>query len=103
MKKQEPKFQPGDRVAERPKASYIPNLSSEVRERIAPYRTQRYGTVVNTFIKKGLGRTRKPAQLPYVNVIWDGKFSCTDHAQNRLILEKDLPQLLDVYVETIHG
>lgn len=103
MKKQEPKFQPGDRVAERPKASYIPNLSLEVRARIAPHRTQRYGTVIDTFIKKGLGRTRKPAQLPYVSVIWDGKLSAMEHAQCRLILEKDLPQLLDVYVETIHG
>ena len=36
----------GDRVAERPKAHGIVAVREEVKQRIAQYRAQRYGTVV---------------------------------------------------------
>lgn len=96
-----PKFSPGDRVAERPKASAIPGLRPESAKRIAQYRTQRYGTVIETIAKESKSRTNKTSTLLYVRVLWDGMQSPSDHAQMRLCLESELPQVVDGYCSII--
>lgn len=104
MKKQNnsiPKFSPGDRVAERPKASAIPGLRPESIKRIAQYKTQRYGTVVETIIKESKARSNKTTKLQYVRVLWDGMKSPSDHAQMRLCFESELPQVIDGYCAVI--
>jgi hypothetical protein len=106
MKKQNnstPKFSPGDRVAERPKASAIPGLRPESIKRTAQYRTQRYGTVIETITKESKTRTNKTTMLTYIRVLWDGMQSPSDHAQMRLCLESDLPQVIDEYCAVIGG
>jgi hypothetical protein len=95
------KFAPGDRVAERPKASFIPNLKPETVKKITPYRTQRYGTVLETYIKKANPRSKKPINSKYVKVLWDGCATPSEHAQFRLISESELPQLLETYSEVL--
>jgi len=99
----EPVFQPGDRVAERPKASAIPGLSPESQQRIAQYRSQRYGTVVSTFIKSSDARSKRVMKIPFVKVLWDGHASPSDHAQMRLIHEEKLAALLETYSTAIGG
>ena len=42
----------GDRVAERPKNHGIYSINQATKERISQYRTQRYGTVLETKTKK---------------------------------------------------
>jgi len=91
------KFKTGDRVAERPKASVIPNLKTESLERIAQYRTQRYGTVVDCFIKESKSRTNKVSRSVYVRVIWDGMQTPSSHAQMRLCLESEFQDVMDGY------
>ena len=99
----QPKFEPGDRVAERPKASFIPGISAEAIERTAQYRTQRYGTVVDNFVKQIIGRNKVPTKNFYVRVLWDGMQTPSEHAQHRLILESELETVLDGYVENIYA
>lgn len=93
------RIKPGDRVAERPKANFIPNLRPEVRTRIESCRKQRYGTVVDVFTKRP--RTSNRA-TKYARVLWDGAKSPSDHAQMRLVHEDQLPEILSVYAESIH-
>lgn len=88
------KFNIGDRVAERPKDSVIFGLRKETNERIAKYRTQRYGTVLGNFTKQ-LTSAKRTTSQKYVRVLWDGLQTPSDHAQNRLILENELPALLE--------
>lgn len=99
MKKPKRRIKPGDRVAERPKANYIPNLRPESRAKIASYLQQRYGTVVDVFSKRQRGSDRT---TKYAKVLWDGKQTPSDHAQMRLIHEDQLPELLQIYSESIH-
>lgn len=93
-----PKFQPGDRVAERPKASAIPNLKQESLAKTAQYRSQRYGVVVDTFTKTIKGRTNRESRQIYVKVLWDGMQSPSNHAQMRLVHEKEFPEVMDSYI-----
>lgn len=95
------KFESGDRVAERPKATFIPNLSPEAAERIAKYRSQRYGTVVSSAIKHTVNRNKVKTRAVYVRVLWDGSQTPSEHAQHRLIQESELNTLLDSYVENL--
>lgn len=95
------KFNPGDRVAERPKASHFNFLDPKTEERIAQYRTQRYGTVVDSFIKVTVDRTKNKKESKYVRVIWDGQQSPTEHAQCRLVFESELPETLASYTSSI--
>jgi hypothetical protein len=88
-------------VAERPKASAIPGLNPESLRRIAQYRTQRYGTVVETIVKESTSQTSRTSKLLYVRVLWDGMQSPSDHAQMRLCLESELPQVMDGYCAVI--
>ena len=103
MKQTQPKFQAGDRVAERPKATYIPGLSAASKAAIAKYREQRYGTVESTFTKQTKGRDGRGSTHQYVRVLWDGKQTPSEHAQHRLIAEDELAALLETYVEAIGG
>lgn len=98
-----PKFQPGDRVAERPKATAIPNLKSESLKKIEKFRTQRYGVVVDVFIKKTETRSRGVVNNKFVKVLWDGLKTPSDHAQMRLVHEHELPELIKEYREVIGG
>lgn len=88
-------------MAERPKASAIPGLNPESLRRIAQYRTQRYGTVVETIVKESTSQTSRTSKLLYVRVLWDGMQSPSDHAQMRLCLESELPQVMDGYCAVI--
>lgn len=99
MKKPKRRIKPGDRVAERPKANYIPNLRPSVRSTVESCRQQRYGTVVDVFSKRQRGSDRV---TKYAKVLWDGRKTPSDHAQMRLIHEEELPELLSVYAESIH-
>jgi hypothetical protein len=47
-KQTSPKFQIGDRVAEKPKPRAIYAKTAATIERIKPYTVQRYGTVLDT-------------------------------------------------------
>lgn len=97
-----PKFNVGDRVAERPKSNYIPGLRAESREKIAPYSAQRYGVVIETFTKVN-GGSRRTVETKYVRVLWDDHATPMEHAQFRLVLADELPQVLESYMESIGG
>ena len=81
-----PKFQVGDRVAEKPKPHGIYAKTAATIERIKPYTTQRYGTVLDTVYQGARGK----ASVPYVKIMWDGTQTPVTHAQCRICLEKDL-------------
>jgi hypothetical protein len=53
-KQTSPKFQIGDRVAEKPKPRAIYAKTAATIERIKPYTVQRYGTVLDT-VYQGTG------------------------------------------------
>lgn len=95
-KQTQPKFKPGDRVAEKPKPHGVFATSAETLERIKPYRSQRYGTVLDTVYKP----TSSKSTTPYVKIVWDNHASVMLHAQSRICLEKDLPQVTEDYFNT---
>ncbi len=97
-----PKFNVGDRVAERPKSNYIPGLRPESRKKIAPYSAQRYGVVIETFVKTNVS-LRRTVETKYVRVLWDDHPAPMEHAQSRLVLADELPQVLESYMESIGG
>ena len=90
-------------MAERPKATAIPGLSAESLNRIQKYRSQRYGVVVDVFIKPTKKRTGEIMNNKFVKVLWDGLETPSDHAQMRLVHEHELPQLIKEYREAIGG
>lgn len=90
-------------MAERPKATGIPGLSPETLKRIQSYRSQRYGVVVDVFIKPVETRTRGTVNNKFVKVLWDGQKTPSDHAQMRLVLEDELEDLVKSYREAIGG
>ena len=91
-----PRYQPGDRVAERPKNSSLVAVREESLEIIKKYRSQRYGTVVGTVVKE-IKSLKKTARSLYVDVIWDGQRTPSRHAQMRLCFESELPTLQDSF------
>jgi hypothetical protein len=97
-----PKFEIGDRVAERPKSNYIPGLRPEIKQKIAPYSEQRYGVVVENFVKVNTS-LRRAVETKYVRVLWDGHQNPMEHAQSRLVLADELPQVLESYMESLGG
>lgn len=97
------KFKPGDRVAERPKATAIPGLSKESLQRIQVHRTQRYGVVIDVFVKPTKTPTRGIVNNKFVKVLWDGLKTPSDHAQMRLVHESELDALVRSYREAIGG
>ena len=64
---------------------------------MAKYRSQRYGTVIETFIKVTKTRAQKTIKQRFVRVIWDGKQTPSEHAQMRLVHEDKLQEILDLY------
>jgi hypothetical protein len=55
-KQTSPKFQIGDRVAEKPKPRAIYAKTAATIERIKPYTVQRYGTVLDTVYQGARGK-----------------------------------------------
>ena len=88
-KQTSPKFEIGDRVAEKPKPRAIYAKTAATIERIKPYTAQRYGTVLDTVYQGARGK----ASVPYVKIIWDGAQTPVTHAQSRICLEKDLTEV----------
>ena len=89
----QPKFKPGDRVAERPKQSIISAIRKEAREIVAKYTTHRRGVVVDNTLRtltSGNGRT---SRVYYVSVLWDGLKTPSQHSQMRICLEKEYNKL----------
>lgn len=91
------KFQPGDRVAEKPKASYIQVNNPKTLEIIKKNRTQRYGTVLDYVYQTN----RTGRKTPYVQVQWDHLESPSLHAQSRLCLESALAEVKADYCNSI--
>ena len=79
----------GDRVAERPKSHGIIAVRAEAKERVAQYRTQRYGTVVGLNFKKD----KRGSNQRFLLIKWDHLQTPTEHAQMRICPEQDLIKL----------
>lgn len=78
----------GDRVAERPKTHGIMAVRKEVQERIAQYRSQRYGTILDIVEKRMANGKQK-----YLLIQWDHLKSPTEHAQMRICPISELDKL----------
>ena len=98
-----PKFNPGDRVAERPKATAIPDLSPATLQKIKEFRSQRFGVVVDTFVKPIKTQKRGIVKRQFVRVIWDGLRTPSDHEQMRLIHENEFEKIKSDYMNAIGG
>lgn len=98
-----PKFNQGDRVAERPKATAIPNLRPEVLKKIQAFKTQRFGVVVDTFVKPIKTQKRGIVKRQFVRVIWDGLQTPSDHEQMRLVHEDEFEKIKTEYMNAIGG
>lgn len=72
-------------------------LSPETVKRIQQFRSQRYGVVVDVFIKATPSKSRGTIKHKFVKVLWDGLKTPSDHAQMRLIHEHELPELIQNY------
>lgn len=91
------KFQTGDRVAEKPKASYIQVNNPKTLEIIKKNSTQRFGTVLENVYQAN----RNGKKFPYVRVQWDHLGSSSLHAQSRLCLEAELNEVKSNYCNSI--
>lgn len=91
------RFKPGDRVAERPKHSLLNCISKEARETVAKYSTQRYGTVVDSYIKVTQRRNKSPLRQQVVRIIWDGQRTPAEHVQMRICFVEELQELQEAY------
>jgi hypothetical protein len=84
-------YQVGDRVAERPKTHGLIAIRQEVKDRIAQYRNQRYGTVVEVVTKQ----LKSKRTMKMLRVQWDHLKTPTEHAQCRICPVEVFPQLMD--------
>jgi hypothetical protein len=98
-----PKFSTGDRVAERPKASAIPNLRPEVLKKIQSFKSQRFGVVVDTYVKLIKTPKRGTIKRQYVKLIWDGMQTPSDVEQMRLVKEEEFEKIKADYINSIGG
>jgi hypothetical protein len=89
----QPKFKPGDRVAERPKQSIISAIRKESRQIVAKYSAHRRGVVVDNTIKVLTSSTGRTSRACYVSVLWDGLKTPSQHSQMRICLEEEYDQL----------
>lgn len=78
----------GDRVAERPKTHGLMAVRKEVQDRIAQYRSQRYGTILDIVEKPKANGKQK-----YLVIQWDHLKSPTEHAQMRICPISELDNL----------
>jgi hypothetical protein len=79
----------GDRVAERPKTHGIYTQHADVRQRIAQYRKQRYGTVIDIKTKSIQGNRK----MKVLVIQWDNLKTSTEHAQMRICPASELDKL----------
>jgi hypothetical protein len=79
----------GDRVAERPKTHGIYTQHADVRQRIAQYRKQRYGTVVDIKTKSIQGKRK----MKVLVIQWDNLKTPTEHAKMRICPINELDRL----------
>lgn len=93
----QPKFKPGDRVAERPKQSIIPGIRKESREIVAKYTTVRRGVVIDNTIRTLTSSNGRTSRVCYVNILWDGLKTPSQHSQMRICLETDYEKLREDY------
>lgn len=96
-------FKVGDRVAERPKATVIPGLQKEVKERISKYTNQRYGEVVGLIEKVSKTRNGKTIRQRFLKILWDGQNTPCEHAQMRICHESELNRIRDEYCTALGG
>jgi len=94
-------FKIGDRVAERPKSTIIPNLRSDSIEKIAKYRYQRFGVVVDVFVKTSTTKDDKLNHTKFLKILWDGKNTPSNHAQMRICHERDFHNEMKNYGQSI--
>lgn len=78
----------GDRIAERPKTHALMAVRKEVQERIAQYRSQRYGTVLDIVEKP-----KANGKQTFLVIQWDHLKSPTEHAQMRICPISELDNL----------
>jgi hypothetical protein len=97
-KKKVLRFQPGDRVAEKPKDVFMQYIAEEKRAIVAKNSTQRLGTVTKLIEKKN----RNGVASPYFQVMWDNS-TTGEHAQCRLCFETELSQVLENYTNRLYG
>jgi hypothetical protein len=97
-KKRVIRFKEGDRVAEKPKATFMSTISKDKLDIVAKNCTQRYGVVIKRIDKKNATGIISP----YYQVKWDNN-SIGDHAQCRLCFETELPQILEDYTNKLYG
>lgn len=83
-------FKVGDRVAERPKTHGLFAIRAETKDRIAQYRSQRYGKVVE--IKEKI--TARGSKQKILIILWDHLQTPTEHAQMRICHECDLASMM---------
>lgn len=95
-RKTKPKFDIGERVAEKPKATFISNISKDKIEIVVKNSTQRYGKVVDVLQKVGTNKQR----MTYYKVAWDNN-TVSQHAQFRLCKESELPIVIQNYRNAI--
>lgn len=103
MSKTPQTFKIGDRVAERPKATIIPGLRTEVQERISKYKGQRYGEVVGMVEKVSKDRNGRTHRQKFLQIVWDGAIRPCEHAQMRICHEAELNRILDEYCTVLGG
>ena len=89
----QPKFQPGDRVAERPKASLISAIRKEAREIVKKYTGHRRGVVVGNTIKVLTSSNGRTSRVCYVSILWDGLKTPSEHSQMRICLEEEYDKI----------
>jgi len=85
----QPKFKPGDRVAERPKQSIISAIRKKSREIVAEYTTHRRGVVVDNTLRTLTSSNGRTSRVYYVSVLWDGLKTPSQHSQMRICLEEE--------------
>lgn len=83
----------GDRVADRPKNTFIYGVRSDMKEIVEKNNTQRFGVVVKCLTKTN---SRKQ-NIKYCEVLWDGLKTPSLHAQCRLCLIEDFEKLSESY------
>ena len=85
----QPRFKPGDRVAERPKASLLSAIRQEAREIVKQYTTHRRGVVVDNTIKVLTSKNGRTSRVCYVSIVWDGLKTPSQHSQMRICFEEE--------------
>ena len=91
MTKPQRTFVIGDRVAERPKHHGLFAVRKEVQDRIAQYRTQRYGTVLAVKLKPD-ARGRKKS---FLLIQWDHLGTPCEHSQMRICHMEDFQRIMN--------